>query len=534
MDFRHSTRNKKLEQWIIVFLILTLCLGLNFFVTKITWQIDLSSKTKYSLSKESIALLNKLEEPVEIIITIKEDNNLPKITQKFMHDVKLLFGALENAPTSKQIRTTFLDVESPKAPPSYLSKYRLNEPNLIIIASKNGGQKTIFRYEATVGSNPYDNSVPFKSRDSAARQALWESDFYTDWKESYNGILEPTRFRGEENFVRVMLEIAGQKSGRNTAYFTTGHGEKSPFDLDVSVGYSELSKILEDRNIRVASIDLSIEKEIPQDAQMLIVAGPKGTFQDQEVASIQSFINNRGGKLLLAIDPVEELSVLDRPAFGLRSVLKEWSIRCHDMLIYDSNPENYDFFTGAYILRTFQEKDNHEIVDQHIQLGLSIQSDRCRPIETVQIDGANFETKTLIYSSQKSLGLSNWTQRKSPPEKNPLLDLEGNIPIIAVSEKINNRNNLSFSSGKIIALGSSSILSNKYLSKNSGNQLLGKNIVYWFNDVPDMLEIPYREIDSYTISMQEDEFENLIYSIAIIPIFVALTGFFVGWLRKEL
>ena len=204
------------------------------------------------------------------------------------------------------------------------------------------------------------------------------------------------------------------------------------------------------------------------------------------------------------------------------------------MLIYDSSPENYDFFTGAYILRTFREKDNHEIVDQHIQLGLSIQSDRCRPIETIQIEDSNFETKALIYSSQKSLGLSNWTQRKSPPEKNPLLDLEGNIPIIAVSEKITNRNNLSLSNGKIIALGSSSILSNKYLSKNSGNQLLGKNIVYWFNDVPDMLEIPLREIDSYSISMQEDEFENLIYSIAIIPIFVALTGFFVGWLRKEL
>ena len=101
------------------------------------------------------------------------------------------------------------------------------------------------------------------------------------------------RFRGEENFVRVMLEIAGRKSGKNTAYFTTGHGEKSPFDLDESVGYSELSKILEDRNIRVAYIDLSLVKEIPQDAQMIIVAGPKGTFQDQEVASIQSFINNR-------------------------------------------------------------------------------------------------------------------------------------------------------------------------------------------------------------------------------------------------
>ena len=52
-------------------------MGLNFFVSKLTWQIDLSKETKYSLSRESLALLNKLEEPVEIIVTIKEKNNLP-------------------------------------------------------------------------------------------------------------------------------------------------------------------------------------------------------------------------------------------------------------------------------------------------------------------------------------------------------------------------------------------------------------------------------------------------------------------------
>lgn len=534
MDFRNSTRNKKIEQWIIVILICTLCLGLNYFISKINWQFDLSTETKYSISKESIALLNKLEQPVEIIVTIKENNNLPKITQKFIHDIKLLLGAFENAPTSKQIRTTFLDVESPKQLPSYLREYRLNEPNVIIIASKNGGQKTLFRYNFDSAPNPYDNETPFQSEDAAARKAIWESGFYSDWKESYNGVLEPTNFRGEENFVRAMLEIAGKKSSRNTAYFTTGHGEKSAFDLDGNDGYSELARILADRNIKVSSVDLSLVKKIPDDAHVLIIAGPKGTFQDQEVASIQAFLNNRGGKLLLAIDPVEELSILDRPAFGLRSMLREWGIRCHDMLIYDDSPENYDFFSGAYNLRIFLEKNNHGIVRQLVELGLAVQTDRCRPIENINSDESDFETKELIFSSHKSLGLSGWTQRKSPPEKNPLLDLEGNIPIISTSEKILNPNAIPLSTGKIIALGSSSILSNKYLSKSTGNHLLGKNIVYWLNETPEMFEIPPRKIDTYTISMQEDEFKNLLYSIAIVPMFVAIVGIFVGWLRKEL
>jgi len=533
MDFRQSTRNKKLEHWVLVILVFSLCIGLNFFVSKINWQLDLSNETKYSLSEESIALLNKLEAPIEIIVTIKDDKNLPKIAQKFMHDIKLLLGAFENAPSSELIRSTFLDIESPKPLPQYLSEYTINEPNLIIIASPNGGQKTIFRYDPEVASNPYDDSTPFRSRDSAARQALLETDFYSDWKESFNGVLEPTKFRGEENFIRAMLALAGRKNSRNTAFFTTGHGEKSPFDLDELNGYSEFSRILEDRNIKVATIDLSLGEKIPDNAFMIVVAGPKGTFQDKEVSSIQSFLNNNG-KLLLAIDPVEELSVLDRPAFGLRPILKEWGLRCHDMLVYDNSPENYDIFTGAYILRTYREGNNHRIVSQHTELGLSIQTDRCRPIETIDNDKIDFDTSELIYTSQNSLGLSGWTQRKTPPVKNPLLDLEGRIPIIAASEKRKENKNQHFTKGKIIALGSSSILANKYLTKHSGNNLLGKNFIYWLNESPDMLEIPPRNIEYFSVSMQESDFDNLLYSISIVPITIAFIGIFVGWLRKEL
>ena len=294
-----------------------------------------------------------------------------------------------------------------------------------------------------------------------------------------------------------------------------------------------MARILEDRNTKVSTIDLSLVKRIPDNAKMIVIAGPKGTFQDQEIASIQSFLNNRGGKLLLAIDPIEELSVLDRPAFGLRPLLKEWGIRCHDMLIYDSSPESYDFFSGAYNLRTYLDKNNHEIVKKIVELGLSIQTDRCRPIETTSVNEGKIVTKELIFSSEKSIGLSGWTQRKTPPEKNPLLDLEGNIPVISTSEEIYN-SNYTRTKGKIIALGSSSILSNKFLAKSTGNHLLGKNIIYWINENPDMLEIPLREIDTYSISMQEDEFDNLLYAIAIVPIFVAFAGIFVGWLRKEL
>ena len=58
-----------------------------------------------------------------------------------------------------------------------------------------------------VGTNPYDNSKAFSSEDALSRQAIFESGFYTNWKESFNGVLEPTEFRGEETLVRAILEV---------------------------------------------------------------------------------------------------------------------------------------------------------------------------------------------------------------------------------------------------------------------------------------------------------------------------------------
>ena len=126
MDFTQAKRNKKLDRWVLIILLCSLCLGMNYLVSKLNWKIDLSEKSEYSLSQESLALLNKLHSPVDIIVTIRENSELPKITLRFLHDLNLLLESLENSPSKKQIRVTRLDVDSPKAPPNHIKKYQIN------------------------------------------------------------------------------------------------------------------------------------------------------------------------------------------------------------------------------------------------------------------------------------------------------------------------------------------------------------------------------------------------------------------------
>ena len=83
-------------------------------------------------------------------------------------------------------------------------------------------------------------------------------------------------------------------------------------------------------------------------------------------------------------------------------------------------------------------------------------------------------------------------------------------------------------------LGCSKILSNERLKSNTGNQFLAQNLIYWIKNSKEMLEIPPKPLDIYHVSMSSDNFEKLLYSLSIVPGFVALLGIFVGWLRKEL
>ena len=63
MDFKQARRNRKFDTWLMVVLLFSLATGLNFLVSKIDTQLDLTPGSKYTLSRETMALLNQMESP---------------------------------------------------------------------------------------------------------------------------------------------------------------------------------------------------------------------------------------------------------------------------------------------------------------------------------------------------------------------------------------------------------------------------------------------------------------------------------------
>ncbi|MDP8924323.1 MAG: GldG family protein, partial [Chloroflexota bacterium] len=100
------------------------------------------------------------------------------------------------------------------------------------------------------------------------------------------------------------------------AYFTVGHNEHSldSFDPD---GYSQLKTAMEARNFVVEPLNLFTTGQVPEDAEVVVVAGPKTPFADEERAAIDDYLN-RGGDLLLLGDPNVDA--------GLNAFLTRWNV----------------------------------------------------------------------------------------------------------------------------------------------------------------------------------------------------------------
>ena len=127
-------------------------------------------------------------------------------------------------------------------------------------------------------------------------------------------------------------------------------------------------------------------------------------------------------------------------------------------------------------------------------------------------------------------------RKEKPPIKNTLLDLDGPVPVVAISQKrkTSDFQRFSGSEGKLAVIGCSEILSNQFLKKYSSNQLLGQNLINWLKGSEELLDIPPKSVNEFNISMTKSEFEQWLYSLSIVPASIALLGIFVGWLRKEL
>jgi len=472
-----------IAQFILVFLILA---AINAIAMRSYKRIDITMGRSYTLSAQTVAYLEKLEQPIQIIVTLSEQSADLGIRDIY-HDVKSLLSEYEYETRDQgenRVTVEYVDI--------YQQTRRTKELGIT-----------------------KDNAIIFRSPGSERPKIVEIDELY---RIADNEIQE---FLGENVFTRSILEIS-QKNAP-VIYFTTGHGELNSNDFTPSRGISVLIDELNSRNLRTAALDFSVVKEIPEDAALIVIPAPRTKFLPREQELLKSYLRRDSGRVFLLLEPDTE--------HGLDDLLFEWGLLTDKAIAVEASP-NSIIEGGDLMVRRFAP---HPITDKLLNLNMTIITDRARVVREDPgrpID-ESLIVKELMATSDRSWGEKNFNA-EGFPTYDPAIDLKGPVRIAAVSEKkVDSSLGISIPGGRLIVIGTSSFITNNRIQA-SGNLFLALNAINYAIDRVAQLNIPPRPIRKVKLDLS---MEQLLVSRYLIwlgpPLLVGLLGIIMYLARRQ-
>src|SRR5688572_9444263 len=119
----------------------------------------------------------------------------------------------------------------------------------------------------------------------------------------YRGRFELIRGAREQDFTNALARL---REGRTRKiYFTPGHAERDIASTE-RVGFSDIVAALRRDNLVVETVNFTQVPDIPADATLTVVAGPRADFFNGEIEVLRRY-RAKGGAMLYLVDPFEDL-----------------------------------------------------------------------------------------------------------------------------------------------------------------------------------------------------------------------------------
>ena len=470
-------------------LFLSLFLGLNILALNHSWRLDLTQSRRHSLSAETRSYLDQLDRDVRIIVTIPKENTEEELNQAYRDISGLLteYTYLSRNHAKGKIEVRYLDVYQNRKDTEALG---LDTPNQVVLISDDH------------------------------RRVLTLGDFYETRKSRREG------FRGEATLTAALLDVSSPE--KKKIYFLAGHAEMRPDDVDRRRGLSGIRDELRAHNYEVDSLDLSLSHKIPDDAALVIVAGPRGPMKPYEEELFRNYLTTRAGRLILMLDY--------GVSHGLENLLFDWGIIVQDNLIIDLD-SNSITETNDMRLWHFLPDPNSHITDNLLNNGMSV---IVGPARSVSDDlGRSLDdglrVKTLIATSAAAWGETSYRIKNVLPAYTPGQDLKGELGVMAISERLKPANlPLSVKGGRLAVIGTADLVTNDRIITVGNLNLFIATVGWAIQDKDILVNIPVRPIERFQLALSADELDRLrLGLLLVVPGIVALLGLFVYWTRRN-
>jgi ABC-type uncharacterized transport system involved in gliding motility auxiliary subunit len=332
-------------------------------------------------------------------------------------------------------------------------------------------------------------------------------------------------FKGEAAFTSAILEVTSARSPK--VYFLAGHGEKSPEDSG-DRGYSEIKDLLTKDDDSVAEWESLGKSDVPKDADLVVLAGPKTALLEPEKGALEKYLNS-GGHVLLMLDPVNSRAGGPPPDFGLGAFLAEWGVKLDNDIVVD--PGNALPFMGAETVYV-NHFGSHAIVAPLSSAKMAVILPLARSVSAGTAAKAGFTGTVLLQTTQDGWGetdLENLSAVKKDDKDVPAPVSLG----LAVSRGTDAAKDEGSGNARLVVYGDSDFGSNAQL-QNVSNANLFLNTVHWLVGSTQLVGITPKAPEQNTLVLAPGTLRRVgLLSLVVLPGLAILAGVLVWWRRRS-
>ncbi len=289
-------------------------------------------------------------------------------------------------------------------------------------------------------------------------------------------------------------------------YFLQGHGE-APNQL-IERGIAQIVTSLEDKGNNIWELNLASSGKIPNDADLIVIAGATRKLLNGELNSLQTYLS-AGGNLLLLLSPNVYL--------GIDPLLQEWGIELDNRLVVDGSGsgEIMGFGPGVAIVNNYGD---HPITASFGK-GISIFPES-RPLKVLEKTGIK-HTPLAITNEQ------TWAESDLKNEEitfDSTKDLSGPLNLAIALERKQPK------VSRVVVFGSSTFATNGWFEQQLNGDITINSINWLLGEDREILAIQPRDSSNRRINLSSTQTKIINWlALLIIPCIALIAAFFVWY-----
>lgn len=306
--------------------------------------------------------------------------------------------------------------------------------------------------------------------------------------------------------------------------FLQGHGERSPEGREAH-DYKQFVDEVSKKGISSGVVNLALAGKIPEETDVLVIAGPKGSILPGELRQIEAFVQ-KGGSLLWLLDSGD--------LRGLGALSNLFGFDVLPGIIVDASTQVLGIDDPTFAL----------VVDYPPQLiTQGLQQMTMFPTATALRNKGegNFEKEPLLVTLERS-----WTElgpikdkvsfEKEKGETHGPLELGYAMTRPTSAESLKNPSEGAtdrLKDQRIVVIGDGDFLSNHYLG-NGGNLELGVRIAQWLTRADSMIQIPKVKVPDRKIDLSSLQSASIaIIFLILLPVLLLGAGAWIWYRRRN-